>query len=144
MAQYLSRISGPMLDRIDLLIDVPAVTAVDLIRPAPSEPSAAVAQRVLAAREMQTARYTGLGLSGTLTNAAVTSSVLSEVVSLDPAGQKLLHDAANAMRLSARGYHRILRVARTLADLDLQHSVGRHHLAEALSYRARIDQPLAA
>lgn len=144
MAQYLSRISGPLLDRIDLVIDVPAVTASDLILPAASEGSAEVAARVAAARQRQIARYAALGLPGVTSNAACPAPLLDDIARPDPAGLKLLRDAADAMRLTARGYHRILKVSRTLADLDDEKNIGRLHLAEALSYRSRISEPVAA
>ncbi len=136
MAQYQARLSGPLLDRIDLAIEVPAVTAADLILPAPSEGSAEVASRVAAARAVQTARYEGQGLR---TNAEVDGERLEAVATPDEPGRRLLAQAAEAMRLSARGYHRVLKVARTLADLDGAERVGRVHLAEALSYRTLAD-----
>jgi magnesium chelatase family protein len=89
---------------------------------------------------MQAQRYAALGLPGVRTNADVNGPVLEEVAKPDAAGMTLLRDAADAMRLSARGYHRVLRVARTLADLDGADKVGRVHLAEALSYRALTDE----
>jgi magnesium chelatase family protein len=139
-AEYQGRLSGPLLDRIDLNIEVPAVTAADLILPPPSEGSKEVATRVAQARAIQAERYTARGLSGATTNAAAPASVLEEMAKPDSAGLKLLRDAAEAMQLSARGYHRVLRVARTLADLDGADNVGRVHLAEALSYRALTDE----
>jgi len=139
-AEYQTRISGPLLDRIDLNIEVPAVTAADLILPPPAEGSKEVAARVARARAVQAGRYAALGLEGILTNSAVPSALLEDVARPDSAGMTLLRDAADAMRLSARGYHRVLRVARTLADLDGAEKVGRVHLAEALSYRALMDQ----
>ena len=108
--------------------------------PPPAEGSQEVAARVAAARAVQAERYAALGLAGVTTNAAARASVLEEVAKPDGAGLKLLRDAADAMRLSARGYHRVLRVARTLADLDGAEHVGRVHLAEALSYRALTDE----
>jgi magnesium chelatase family protein len=136
---YQMRISGPLMDRIDLRIEVPAVTAADLILPPPSEGSAEVAARVAAARDTQLTRYASAGLPHIRTNAEAPSSVLDEIAQPDAQGQKLLRDAAETMRLSARGYHRVLRVARTLADLDRADKIGRLHLAEALSYRALAD-----
>jgi magnesium chelatase family protein len=115
---------------------VPAVTAADLILPPPTEGSAEVAGRVAAARDIQLARYAKAGLSRVRTNAEAPASLLEEIAQPDAQGQKLLRDAAEIMRLSARGYHRVLRVARTLADLDASETIGRLHLAEALSYRA--------
>ncbi len=139
-ADYQGRLSGPLLDRIDLHIDVPAVTAADLILPAPSEGSREVAARVAAARDIQVQRYAALGLAHVRTNTQATGALLEEIAKPDTAGLALLRDAADAMHLSARGYHRVLRVARTLADLDGADHVGRVHLAEALSYRAPADE----
>jgi len=139
-ADYQGRLSGPLLDRIDLHIEVPAVTAADLILPPPSEGSREVAARVARARDIQAARYAAMGLDGVRTNAQAAGPVLEDVARIDSAGTALLRDAADAMRLSARGYHRVLRVARTLADLDGTEKVGRVHLAEALSYRALADE----
>ncbi|HET7716860.1 MAG TPA: ATP-binding protein, partial [Bauldia sp.] len=140
---YQSRLSGPLLDRIDIRIEVPAVTAADLILPSPAEPSAAVAQRVATARAIQRERYTGLGLPVSC-NAQIAPAVIEKVAEPDAPAMALLRQAAEAMRLSARGYHRILKVARTLADLDGADRVGRIHLAEALSYRAVGDMLAAA
>ena len=89
---------------------------------------------------IQAERYAALGLANVGTNAVVPAAVLEDVARPDNAGLKLLRDAADATRLSARGYHRVLRVARTLADLDGSEKVGRVHLAEALSYRTLIDE----
>lgn len=143
-ADYQSRISGPLMDRIDLRIEVPAVTAADLILPAPSEGSSDVAARVAAARDIQAVRYAAAGLPNIRTNAEAPAAVLDAVAQPDGSGQKLLRDAAEKMRLSARGYHRVLRVARTLADLDGVSTIGRLHLAEALSYRALSDDARSA
>jgi magnesium chelatase family protein len=139
IGEYQGRLSGPLIDRIDLHIEVPAVTAADLILPPPTEGSAEVAARVARARELQAARYAALGLN-VRTNATVPTTVLEDIAKPDGAGLTLLREAADAMRLSARGYHRVLRVARTLADLDGAERVGRIHLAEALSYRAMADE----
>ncbi len=139
-ADYQARISGPLLDRIDLHIEVPAVTAADLLLPPPAEGSREVAERVALARERQATRYAAIGLPHLRTNAAISGAVLEEVARPDSGGLALLREAADAMRLSARGYHRVLRVARTLADLDGAEKVGRVHLAEALSYRALADE----
>lgn len=144
MAQYQTRLSGPLLDRIDLVIEAPAVTAADLIQPQPSEPSAVVAARVAAARGLQVRRYRALGLPGDTTNAHCPPPVLEEVARPEDAGLTLLRDAAEAMRLSARGYHRVLRMARTLADLDGEERVRRVHVAEALSYRGGLGRIAAA
>jgi magnesium chelatase family protein len=138
-ADYQAKLSGPLLDRIDLHIEVPAVTAADLILPPAAEGSREVAARVARARDIQAERYAALGLDGMRTNAQASGPVLEEAARTDAAGTALLRDAADAMQLSARGYHRVLRVARTLADLDGAERVGRLHLAEALSYRALAD-----
>ena len=135
-SDYQARISGPLMDRIDLRIEVPAVTAADLILPPPAEGSKEVAARVARARDIQMARYTAAGLPHIRTNAEAPASLLEEIAQPDAQGTKLLRDASETMRLSARGYHRVLRVARTLADLDGSDKIGRLHLAEALSYRA--------
>jgi len=135
MAQYQARLSGPLLDRFDLTIDVPAVTAADLLLPAPAEGSAEVAGRVAAAREIQAERYRALDLPQVACNAAAPAGIVEQVLDADASGLALLREAAERMRLSARGYHRVLKLARTLADLDGGGAVGRAHLAEALSYR---------
>jgi magnesium chelatase family protein len=139
-ADYQARLSGPLLDRIDLHIEVPAVTAADLILPPPAEGSREVAARVARARDIQIERYAALGLENVRTNAQASGPVLEDVARADASGLALLRDAASAMHLSARGYHRVLRVARTLADLDGAEKVGRVHLAEALSYRSLADE----
>jgi magnesium chelatase family protein len=139
-ADYQGRLSGPLLDRIDLHIEVPAVTAADLILPPPSDGSREVVARVARARDIQTERYAGMGLPAVRTNAQVNGALLEQVAQADTGGMSLLRDAAASMHLSARGYHRVLRVARTLADLDAAAKVGRVHLAEALSYRALPDE----
>jgi magnesium chelatase family protein len=131
-ADYQARISGPLLDRIDLHVEVANVSARDLALPPPSESSADVAARVAAARAIQRDRFDEHGIRS---NAEAEGELLDRVAQPDPAGLKLLTDAADAMRLSARGYHRVLRVARTIADLAGAERVGRVHIAEALAYR---------
>ena len=131
-ADYQARVSGPMLDRIDLHVEVDPVSAADLALPPSAEGSAEVAARVAAARLRQTARSEA---SGARSNAELDGDALEQFATPDEAGQKLLMQAADAMRLSARSYVRMLRVARTIADLAGSESVGRIHVAEALSYR---------
>jgi magnesium chelatase family protein len=139
-ADYQGRISGPLLDRIDMVIEVPAVSAADLTLPQPAEGSADVGRRVAAGRACAQTRYAALGLSEASTNAGVPLSVIEATAKPEGEALALLRQAAEAMRLSARGFHRVLRVARTLADLDAAASVGRIHVAEALSYRAKADR----
>ena len=134
-ADYQARISGPLLDRIDLRITVPAVTAADLIKPGTSESSADVARRVARARERQKQRFADLDVPAATANALCPTSLIETVAGPDAAGTALLHEAAERMKFSARAYHRVLKVARTLADLDGAAEVGRMHIAEAISYR---------
>jgi magnesium chelatase family protein len=129
--EYQAKISGPLLDRIDLTVEVPAVDPMDLSAPPPRETSPAVAARVAAARARQTARY-GEAIT---CNAEADGELLETVAAPDADGRALLTQAAEKMSLSARGYHRTLRVARTIADLDGAAGVKRLHIAEALSYR---------
>ncbi len=132
---YQARISGPLLDRIDLRVDMPAVSALDLIHPSRAEPSETVAARVARARAAQSARYAALGFDAAMTNAHCSARLIEEVARPDEGGMKLLREASERMRFSARAYHRILKVARTLADLDGLETIGRIHLAGAISYR---------
>ena len=131
-ADYQAKVSGPLLDRIDLHVDVQAVAAADLVLPPPSEGSAQVAERVAAARDIQTRRYEAHAVR---TNAEADGELLDQVATPDEPGRRLLAQAAETMRLSARGYHRVMRVARSIADLAGSEGVGRIHVAEALSYR---------
>src|SRR5262249_27910364 len=124
--------------RMDLHIEVPAVTAADLILPPPAEGSAEVRARVAGARAIQAERYSALGLA-VRTNAQAAGTALEQIIKPDPAGLGLLREASDAMRLSACRYHRVLRIARTLADLDREDAVRRVNFAEALAYRALTD-----
>jgi magnesium chelatase family protein len=130
--EYQSKISGPLFDRIDLHVEAPAVNPSDLSLPPPAEGSVQVAARVAAARARQTERYADKGIR---TNAEADGKLLEAVAAPEADGRKLLTDAAEKLKLSARGYHRVLRVARTIADLDGSANVRRIHIAEALSYR---------
>lgn len=137
MAQYQARLSGPLIDRFDLVIEVSAVNPADLVLPPPTEGSREVANRVASARNRQSTRYESNG-SVAKTNAAASVSLIETIAKPDDAGMKLLRDAAEKFKLSARGFHRVMKVARTIADLDGSPEVTRQHLAEALSYRARL------
>jgi magnesium chelatase family protein len=131
-----------LLDRIDLHIDVPAVSPADLSLPPPAETSAEIARRVAVARARQSARYGRLPPERRIrTNAEADGALLDEVATPEEAGRTLLTRAAERLRLSARGYHRVLRVARTLADLEGAAIAARRHVAEALSYRRGFDVP---
>jgi magnesium chelatase family protein len=134
-SDYQARISGPFLDRIDLRIDVAAVSATDMLRPRAGEASAPVAVRVARARDMQSARYSALGLDAATTNARCPARLVEDIVKADGPAMALLAEASEKLGLSARGFHRVLKVSRTLADLEGRETVGRIHLAEAISYR---------
>lgn len=125
---YQARLSGPLLDRIDIQLDAPPVTAADLALPPPAEGAAEAAARVGRARAAQSDRGKGL-------NAALDLDTLDKVATPDAPGAALLTKAAETLALSARAYHRTLKVARTLADLDGASAVKRIHIAEALSLK---------
>ena len=130
--RYHSKISGPLLDRIDLIVEVPALDYEELSRRSSAERSADIKKRVNAAREIQRRRFGG---DGTMCNAHIGSREMSEICALDAEGEAMMHAAFDSMGLSARSYDRILRVARTIADLDGQEIISPEHVAEAIQYR---------
>jgi magnesium chelatase family protein len=140
-ANYFSRISGPFLDRIDLFVDVAAVTAADLSLPPPAEGTREAAARVHAARETQARRYGEVDPGRRPINADAPGSEIDALCRPDDGARGLLTRAAEQLALSARAYHRVLKVARTIADLDGAASVARVHAAEALTYRYRPAAP---
>ncbi len=144
---YQAKLSGPLIDRIDIHIEVPPVSARDLGLPPAAEGSADVAARVAAARARQAARYEAAqaGTGGTVQiNAHADGELLQTTAALEDTARNLLMEAADRTGLTARGYHRVLRVARTLADLDSAEITSRLHVAEALSYRAQTGRALGA
>ena len=130
---YMGRISGPLMDRFDLRVEVPPVAYTDLDLPASGETSQQVAARVAAARAVQAARF--CEVEGMHLNADAEGAVLDRIATPDAAGRALLGKVADRFGLTARGYHRVLRVARTIADLDGCDAVISDHVAEAVSYR---------
>lgn len=131
---YQSKISGPLLDRMDLHVEVPMLEPSEMMNKQPGEPSAQVARRVAQARLRQQTRYTDAGMISAI-NARTSGNTLESFALPEPAGQKLLEEAARKFKLSMRAYTRILRVARTIADLEGAERVAQAHVAEALSYR---------
>ncbi|WP_022703960.1 YifB family Mg chelatase-like AAA ATPase [Pseudorhodobacter ferrugineus] len=130
---YLGRISGPLMDRFDLRVEVPPVSYTDLDLPSTGERSAVIAARVAAARAVQTKRFEGA--DGIRVNAEAEGALLEDIATPDAEGKALLTRVAERFGLSARGYHRVLRVARTIADLDHSTDVRSPHVAEAVSFR---------
>lgn len=136
--EYMGRISGPLMDRFDLRVEVPPVAYTDLDLPEDGESSAAIAARVAAARDVQSQRFADA--AGVRVNAEAEGRVLEQVATPDTEGRALLVKVAERFGLSARGYHRVLRVARTIADLAGETDVRRPHVAEAVSYRLSLSQ----
>ena len=132
--RYMSRISGPLMDRIDLHVEVTPVPAAELSAAAPAEPSAAVRERVMRAREVQAARFREV--AGVHTNAGMNAAMLREYCRLDAASAALLERAMERLNLSARAYDRILKVARTIADLAGRDNIAAADVAEAINYRS--------
>ncbi|MEM9051962.1 MAG: ATP-binding protein, partial [Bacteroidota bacterium] len=132
--RYLAKISGPLLDRIDLHIEVNPVPFEELRNREPGEPSASIRQRVVAARDIQTGRYQGV--KDIYANAQLSPKLQKEYCEIDSSGEELLKNAVERLGFSARSYARILKVARTIADLDASKTILTRHLAEAIQYRS--------
>ena len=130
--RYHARVSGPLLDRIDIIVEVPALDFDELTEPSAGESSETIRARVNAARAVQRARY---GDDTTATNAHMGPRALAQFCTLSPECEQLMHQAFDSMALTARSYDRILRVARTIADLDGAQTIALTHLAEAIQYR---------
>jgi magnesium chelatase family protein len=131
--RYVSKISGPLLDRIDIHIEVPAVKYKELRAPSSSEDSAVVRQRVIAARERQLERFHAE--KKTYANAQMMPKMIRKHCAISADGEKLLENAITRLGLSARAHDRILKVARTIADLDACENIDSRHLSEAIQYR---------
>ena len=129
---YLGRISGPLMDRFDLRIEVPAVRFQDLSLPASGERSHVIAKRVLAARALQDTRYANTEIA---TNSDLKGDAMDRLIQMEEDAQTYLEQAAIKLNLTARGFHRVIRVARTIADLEQSEHVARHHVGEAISFR---------
>ena len=134
-AEYQSKISGPLMDRIDINVYVPPVSPWDIFEKKKGESSQTVLARVIAARKIQKERFERFGQINLLTNAQLSGNLLEDAVELEPDARQLLIDFADKLKLSARGYHRTLRLARTIADLQNEKKVHKMHIAEALNYR---------
>jgi len=135
VGRYQKKISGPLLDRIDIHVEVPRVNYEKLSGDRLGEPSAAIRARVMAARERQQRRFRGHPRC--LSNADMGAGEIREHCQLDGAGQSLMKAAVRQLNLSARGYHRVLKLARSIADLAGSDQIGAAHLAEAVQYRPR-------
>jgi magnesium chelatase family protein len=132
--KYLNRISGPLMDRIDLHVEVIPVAFRDITAMAEPEKSQVIRQRVIKARNIQSSRYAHL--PGIHCNAQISSRMLQQVCKIGPEGQEMLRTAMERLNLSARAYNRILKVARTIADLDSNTDIFPEHLAEAINFRS--------
>lgn len=135
ITRYQKRISGPLLDRIDIHIDVPRVEYEKLADSRSGEPSSQIRSRVVTARTRQSDRFDG---SAMRTNADMGAKEVQRFCRLDGAGDTLMRAAMRQLQLSARSYHRILKLARTIADLGGEEQIQSHHLAEALQYRPKV------
>jgi len=134
MQRYLNRISGPMLDRIDLHVDVEKVSFDELSAKTKGESSAEIRERVISAREIQSRRF--MGIEGVYSNSQMNTKMARKICRIDDAGEGMLKKAMNTLGLSARAYDRILKVSRTIADLDRSESIQANHIAEAIQYRS--------
>jgi magnesium chelatase family protein len=140
VTKYQKRISGPLLDRIDIHVEVPRVDYDKLSDSRSGEKSTAIRARVEAARQRQRDRFMADGFSGDITcNADMHPAEIKQYCILDEASTTLIKTAMNQLQLSARGYHRVLKLARTIADLADCRDIGMSHLAEALQYRPRLN-----
>ena len=135
---YQGRISGPMYDRFDIFVEVPAVSVADLSLPKSSDTSYTVLQRVINARSFAQDRFLAMGIEGIYTNAKITGDALDKMTELNDECRTLMTTASKNLNLTARSYHRVLKVARTIADLESFDMIQKHHLAEALSYRRKM------
>ena len=133
--RYWAKLSGPLLDRFDLVVEVPPVDLVDLVNPKPGETSARVRERVMGAREIQHARFKAGNIDGSTCNAQMGPAGLDRFAALSAGCRRLLESACRTLGFSARGFDRVRRVARTLADLDESEAIEERHMAEAVQYR---------
>jgi magnesium chelatase family protein len=133
--EYQAKLSGPLMDRIDIHIYVPPVNPWEIFEAEKGETSAQVLARVEKAREIQKKRFEKLGCPNIRTNARLTADLLDTAVDADSEAKNFLMKSADRLKLSARGYHRTLRLARTIADLQNETKVLKMHIAEALNYR---------
>ena len=138
VAKYQKRISGPLLDRIDIHVEVPRVEYQKLSNDRLGETSAVIRQRVQAARDIQRKRFSNVDSSNIICNADMRVAEIRQFCKLDEAGESLIRAAMGQMNLSARGYHRVLKLARTIADLAGSENIQAAHLAEALQYRPKV------